>query len=117
MRKIKRKRGVVKKSSQSGSAILFTIVIAALIGLVGIVHIAIANFISIYNEDEKVFLDEIAIFKEERELLKEENSNLYSRENIFKLLNENEKYSKDSLYIGTPIDTIMVRFWFDNSAL
>ena len=110
MRKIKRKTRIAKKSRQTGNAILFTIVIAAVIGLVGIFHIAITNFIGIYDEDEKILLDEIAVFKEERDLLKEENSNLYSRENIFKLLNSNENFSKDSLFIGIPIDTINVRF-------
>ena len=110
MKKIKRKKRKATKSKQTGGAILFTIVIASLIGLVGIVHIAIINFINIHDEDEKIYLEEIAMFKNQRDLLREENSRLYSRENIFKLLNENQIFSKDSLFLAEPIDTIKVRF-------
>ena len=110
MKKIKRKKRKATKSKQAGGAILFTIVIASLIGLVGIVHIAIINFINIHDEDEKIYLEEIAMVKNQRDLLMEENSRLYSRENIFKLLNENQIFSKDSLFLAEPIDTIKVRF-------
>ena len=78
--------------------------------MVGIVNIAIINFINIHDDDEKIYLEEIAMVKNQRDLLMEENSRLYSRENIFKLLNENQIFSKDSLFLAEPIDTIKVRF-------
>ena len=78
--------------------------------MVSIVNIAIINFINIHDDDEKIYLEEIAMVKNQRDLLMEENSRLYSRENIFKLLNENQIFSKDSLYLAEPIDTIKVRF-------
>ena len=52
MKKIKRKKRGPTKSKQTGGAILFTIVVASLIGLVGIVNIAIINFINIHDDDE-----------------------------------------------------------------
>ena len=110
MKKIKRKKRGTTKSKQTGGAILFTIVVASLIGLVGIVNIAIINFINIHDDDEKIYLEEIDMVKNQRDLLIEENSRLYSRENIFKLLNENQIFSKDSLFLAEPIDTIKVRF-------
>ena len=85
MKKIKKKKRGATKSKQAGGAILFTIVVASLIGLVGIVNIAIINFINIHDEDEKIYLEELAMFKNQRDLLREENSRLYSRENIFKI--------------------------------
>ena len=117
MKKIKRKKRGPTKSKQTGGAILFTIVVASLIGLVGIVNIAIINFINIHDDDEKIYLEEIAMVKNQRDLLMEENSRLYSRENIFKLLNENQIFSKDSLFLAEPIDTIKVRFWFGTSLI
>ena len=110
MKKIKRKKRGPTKSKQTGGAILFTIVVASLIGLVGIGNNEIINFINIHDDDEKIYLEEIAMFKNQRDLLREENSRLYSRENIFKLLNKNQIFSKDSLFLAEPIDTIKVRF-------
>ena len=110
MKKIKRKKRRTTKSKQTGGAILFTIVVASLIGLVGIVNIAIINFINIHDEDEKIYLEEIAMIKNQRDLLREENSRLYSREYIYKLLNKSQIFSKDSLFLAEPVDTIKVRF-------
>tara|TARA_B100001769_G_C21896009_1_gene483980 strand:+ start:359 stop:694 length:336 start_codon:yes stop_codon:yes gene_type:complete len=111
MKKNKRKRKLGKKNkSAGGGAILFTVGLACLIGLVGIVHIAISNFIRIYEEDEKRYVEEIAIFEEERENLKDKNSILLSSENIYRLLRRHKYFSNDSLSFSSPKDTIKVRF-------
>tara|TARA_X000001036_G_scaffold419875_1_gene440157 strand:- start:89 stop:421 length:333 start_codon:yes stop_codon:yes gene_type:complete len=110
MRKIKKKNKKRIKKKGDGGAIFFTVGVAGLIGLVGIVHIAISNFINVYIEDEKRYSEEIAMFKEERDALKDKNNILFSSENIFDLLKNHEYFLMDSLSVSPAKDTIKVRF-------
>ena len=110
MKKIKKKnkRGIKRKNT--GGAVLFTVGLACLIGLVGIVHIVISDLIDVYIEDEKRYAEEISILQEERDRLADENSHLFSSENIFDLLKQHKHFFEDSLFISPARDTIRVRF-------
>ena len=110
MKKIKKKKNKKRKGdNKSGGRILFTVSLACLIALVGLVYMIIAQQIGVFVESENNNIQQISQLKEEKDKQLVHNEQLFSSENILNLLRKFEVFDRP-FSISSAKDTIKVRF-------